>query len=98
MKYLFTAALALACFATALAQQAPALKVVRAVRTATGNHTSHLQTVMDKLQQESEKTVVYPLVRMTNLALAKVESLKKEMKRTRIRSHNSKRVANPNRA
>lgn len=98
MKYIFTAALALGLFATASAQQGPHVTVVRSVRSMNINNDSNMQIILDKLQQETENTIVYPLIRMTNMAFAKAQTIKKQHKHSRIRTNNTKRVVNPNRA
>jgi len=99
MKYILILALALGFLANASAQQGPSVKVIRAAYKP--NTESNMQMLLDKLQFETENTVVYPLVRMTNNAFAKAKSMKhhKHVKRERIRTNNSpKRVMNPNRA
>ena len=108
MKYVFTIALAAVFFTNASAQN-PELQVslVRLTQTtnvqptgATGT-TDQMQAVLDRLQAETENTVIYPLVRMSQLTKAKLDSLNKKQKnekRERIRTNNTKRTVNPNRA
>ena len=96
MKYILSAALLLSVMASANAQHQ--VKVVRAAYVP-ANETSNMQMVLDRLQQESQNTVVYPLVAMTKAALTRVQDLKKT-KKERIRTNNGKpkRTVNPNRA
>jgi hypothetical protein len=97
MKYILTAALVIGLFANASAQQ-PLVKVVRAVRTHPVENETNLHVILDKLQAETENTVVFPLMQMTKAAFTKVQALK-HTKHERIRTNNNpKRVVNPNRA
>jgi hypothetical protein len=97
MKYILTTALVLTVLA-ANAQYSQ-VKVIRTAYAPNVNEASNMQIVLDKLQQESQNTVVYPLVAMTKAALSKAQSIRKQSKE-RIRSHNNKpkRAVNPNRA
>jgi hypothetical protein len=115
MKYVLTALFAAALLSNTSAQTPDVrVSVVRTVRTASiepvsadTNTNTTTQVILDKLQQESENSVLYPLVRMSQLAIEKVEGLKDrarverkaERKQGRIRTNNTKqRTVNPNRA
>ena len=96
MKYILTAALAIGFFATASAQQNHQVKVIRTANPVIPE-SGNTQVILDKLQHESENTVVYPLVRMTQKAVAKAQSIK-HAKQERIRTNNGKRVVKSSRA
>src|SRR5689334_5358058 len=97
MKYILTAAFALVLFASASAQQGPQVSVVRTVKTSyiasNNNDTSNMQAILDKLQQESENTVIYPLLHWTKQALVKAQSINNRHKFGRIRTNNSKKTS-----
>lgn len=109
MKYVLALIAAATIGNTASAQNNYKIQLVRAVHTAAiqpveDNDASQVQAVLDRLQMESQNTVIYPLVHMTQLAVQKIEGLKKqaklEKKQARIRTNNNgkKKPANPNRA
>ena len=107
MKYVLTIALAAVFFANASAQNPElGVSIVRASRVTnvqpTGiSETDRMQAVLDRLQAETQNTVIHPLLRVSQLAKAKLDSLnqkQKKQKRERIRTNNTKRSVNPNRA
>lgn len=109
MKYVLALIAAATIGNSASAQNSYKLQLVRAVHTSSiqpveDNDASQMQAVLDRLQIESQNTVIYPLVHMTQLAVNKIEGLKKqaklEKKEARIRTNNNgkKKPANPNRA
>ena len=98
MKYILTtAAIALCIGASAqgrvrLVHTAQAVNVSTTAAAATHPYTA-FDAVLDRLQAESESTVVYPLLTMTKKALAKAQALPHRPKHAR-----KHRTIGPNRA
>jgi len=54
--------------------------IVKECGYVSDSESTEMNTVLDRIQKESENTVIYPLLRMTQMVREKVQALKFEAK------------------